>query len=141
MAKRCSPTPLNEKLYAKVKAEAMDKFESYPSIYANAWLVRRYKAEGGRYAKNCPKKKRRIPKWFREKWVDLTRPTGNNTWAPCGRLSLDMTRAEYIKTFPRCVALTRALKMTPAQRAKAVKTKRASVKKSKGAQTFVPVGD
>ena len=31
------------------KAEAKRKFKVYPSAYANAWLVRTYKARGGRY--------------------------------------------------------------------------------------------
>ena len=33
----------------KVKAEAKRKFKVYPSAYANGWLVRTYKARGGRY--------------------------------------------------------------------------------------------
>tara|TARA_Y100001937_G_scaffold19026_1_gene26229 strand:- start:904 stop:1413 length:510 start_codon:yes stop_codon:yes gene_type:complete len=44
-----SPTPKNKSLYATVKAEAKRKFKVYPSAYANAWLVRTYKARGGRY--------------------------------------------------------------------------------------------
>ena len=32
-------------------AEAKAKFAVYPSAYANAWLVRRYKALGGTYKK------------------------------------------------------------------------------------------
>ena len=44
-----SPTPKNKSLYATVKDEAKRKFKVYPSAYANAWLVRTYKARGGRY--------------------------------------------------------------------------------------------
>jgi len=44
-------TPTNPKLYAKIKAQAKQKFDVYPSAYANAWLVRTYKKEGGRYRK------------------------------------------------------------------------------------------
>lgn len=40
---------VNKKLYARVKAEAKRKFAVYPSIYANAWLVREYKKRGGTY--------------------------------------------------------------------------------------------
>ena len=43
--------PVNEALYNRVKAEAKRKFAVYPSAYANAWLVRRYKALGGTYKK------------------------------------------------------------------------------------------
>jgi hypothetical protein len=41
--------PTNPELYARVKAEAKAKFDVYPSVYANAWLVREYKKRGGGY--------------------------------------------------------------------------------------------
>lgn len=41
--------PANPELYARVKAEAKAKFRVYPSVYANAWLVREYKKRGGTY--------------------------------------------------------------------------------------------
>jgi len=43
------PVPINKKLYAQVKAEAKRKFRVYPSAYANGWLVKTYKARGGKY--------------------------------------------------------------------------------------------
>jgi len=46
---RRKSTPVNKKLYANVKAAAKRKFAVYPSAYANAWLVRTYKAKGGKY--------------------------------------------------------------------------------------------
>ena len=48
-AKKTRPIPTNKALYARVKAEAKRKFKVYPSAYANGWLVRTYKARGGRY--------------------------------------------------------------------------------------------
>ena len=47
--KKKRPVPTNKKLYARVKAEAKRKFKVYPSAYANGWLVKTYKARGGRY--------------------------------------------------------------------------------------------
>jgi hypothetical protein len=41
--------PTDPELYARVKAEAKAKFDVYPSVYANAWLVREYKKRGGGY--------------------------------------------------------------------------------------------
>jgi hypothetical protein len=41
--------PTNKKLYASVKASIKKKFKVYPSAYANAALVRAYKARGGKY--------------------------------------------------------------------------------------------
>ena len=48
--KSSSTKPKNPKLYSRVKSEAKKKFKTYPSAYANAWLVRTYKKRGGTYA-------------------------------------------------------------------------------------------
>jgi hypothetical protein len=42
-------TPSNPKLYATVVQAAKDKFDVYPSAYANAWVVAEYKRRGGMY--------------------------------------------------------------------------------------------
>lgn len=47
--KAAKNTPTNKKLYATVKAATKRKFAVYPSVYANAWLVREYKKRGGKY--------------------------------------------------------------------------------------------
>ena len=50
--------PTNAKLYEQVKAAARRKFTTYPSAYANMWLVREYKKRGGGYTvANKPKAK------------------------------------------------------------------------------------
>jgi len=43
------PVPTNKKLYSRVKSEAKRRFKVYPSAYANGWLVKTYKARGGKY--------------------------------------------------------------------------------------------
>ena len=53
------PVPTNPTLYARVKAEAKRRFKVYPSAYANGWLVRTYKARGGRYRMGTGRKRRR----------------------------------------------------------------------------------
>ena len=53
------PKPTNPKLYATVKAMAKRKFKVYPSAYANAWLVKTYKARGGRYRMGTGRKRRK----------------------------------------------------------------------------------
>jgi len=45
-----SPEPKDKTLYSRVKSEAKAKFDTYPSAYANAWLVREYKKRGGTYS-------------------------------------------------------------------------------------------
>lgn len=49
--------PINKRLYAIVKKEAMQKYKVYPSLYANAWLVKTYKERGGTYANKKSKGK------------------------------------------------------------------------------------
>jgi|TARA_R100001129_G_scaffold150932_1_gene113081 hypothetical protein len=49
-ARKKGAKPTNPALYARVKSEAKRKFKVYPSAYANGWLVRTYKARGGKYA-------------------------------------------------------------------------------------------
>jgi hypothetical protein len=41
--------PTNPELYAKVKSEAKQKFDRWPSAYGSAWLVKEYKRRGGGY--------------------------------------------------------------------------------------------
>jgi len=41
--------PSNPRLYARVVQAAKDKFDVYPSAYANAWVVGEYKRRGGTY--------------------------------------------------------------------------------------------
>ena len=49
--------PADKELYNRVKNEAKDKFDVYPSAVANAWVVREYKKRGGTYKKEPKKKK------------------------------------------------------------------------------------
>lgn len=41
--------PADKDLYERVKREAKEKFDVYPSAVANAWVVREYKKRGGKY--------------------------------------------------------------------------------------------
>lgn len=43
--------PTNPALYARVKSEAKSKFDTWPSAYGSAWLVKTYKKRGGGYRK------------------------------------------------------------------------------------------
>jgi len=44
-------TPTNPELYSRVKSEAKSKFDTWPSAYGSAWLVKTYKSRGGGYRK------------------------------------------------------------------------------------------
>jgi hypothetical protein len=41
--------PSNKELYARIVSEAKRKFDTYPSAYANGWVVQEYKRRGGKY--------------------------------------------------------------------------------------------
>lgn len=51
MAAKTKNVPTDKALYARVKAAAKEKFEVYPSAYANGWIVQEYKRRGGTYKK------------------------------------------------------------------------------------------
>ena len=49
---------LEKKLCPAGKAAAKKKFDVYPSAYANGWLVKTYKAKGGRYRMGTGRKRK-----------------------------------------------------------------------------------
>jgi hypothetical protein len=48
-AKEKDDVPTDMELYNRIKGEAKKKFDVYPSLYANNWLVGEYKRRGGKY--------------------------------------------------------------------------------------------
>lgn len=59
-----------------------------------------------------------LTEWFKEKWVDISRPKSGGGFHPCGRN--DAKTGKY----PKCVPASRAARMTPEQIASAVRRKR-----------------
>jgi hypothetical protein len=59
-----------------------------------------------------------LKEWFKEKWVDISRPKAGGGFEPCGRD--DANTGKY----PKCVPASRAARMTPEQIASAVRRKR-----------------
>lgn len=41
--------PTNKALYNRVKVATKARYDTYPSAYANGWLVQEYKRRGGKY--------------------------------------------------------------------------------------------
>lgn len=127
MTKKGKPYPLDEELYAAVKREAKRKFDVYPSIPANSWLVAEYKRRGGRYGGS--RERGGLVKWFEERWVDISRPRKDGSFPFCARSSQGQ------KGYPKCVPISVAEGMTEAERASAVARKRKAERgasKSKG---------
>ena len=59
-----------------------------------------------------------LKEWFKEKWVDISRPKPGGGFEPCGRE--DAGSGKY----PKCVPASRAARMTPEEIASAVRRKR-----------------
>jgi hypothetical protein len=114
---------LDPELYLAVKEEAKEKFDVYPSIYANSWLVREYKARGGRYADKKNNSDTGLKKWYEEKWVDMSRPmydaAGNIVdFEQCGR-----QEAHHITEggdYPKCRPKSDVMHMSDYEREMAV---------------------
>jgi hypothetical protein len=113
VSNKMNKTPVDTDLYDEVRAEAKRRFRVWPSAYASGWLVRTYKARGGRYAggrsERSPKKKKPtgIDRWFREKWVDACYFLETGKKRPCGRERSDE------KNYPYCRPSVRVSRGTP----------------------------
>lgn len=59
-----------------------------------------------------------LKEWFKEKWVDISRPKPGGGFEPCGRS--DASTGKY----PKCVPASRAARMTPEQIESAIRRKR-----------------
>ena len=89
-------SPINKRLYDKVKAEAKKRFKSWPSAYASGWLVQEYKRRGGKYrGKKSPDSN--LSRWFEEKWINVCELPKK---VPCGRPTQSLK--EWKKEYPYC---------------------------------------
>lgn len=86
------------------------------------------KGKSGKMVPNCvPIGGKSLDKWFKEDWVDLSRPKKGGGFEPCGRQDADSGK------YPKCVPAAKAAKMTPAEITSAVRRKR----KAESTQTRV----
>ena len=137
-----SPEPTDKELYSRVKSEAKDKFEVWPSAYASGWLTKEYKRRFKENSKNKGKSpyKGRKPKasiekeskglktWFDEKWVDISRENEDGSHPSCGRPGGDLNEKNFKKKYPKCVPESKADKMTEKEKESAVRRKREKVR-------------
>jgi len=135
-----APEPTDKALYNRVKNEAKEKFEVWPSAYASGWLTKEYK----RRFKDNPKNKGKSPykgkkkssldveaggltKWFDEKWVDISRENEDGSHPSCGRPGGDLNKENFKKKYPKCVPESKADDMTEKEKESAVRRKREKV--------------
>ena len=61
-----------------------------------------------------------LSKWFKEKWVDISRPKKGGGYKKCGR------KKAKSKAYPKCVPAAKAARMTAKQKRSAIRRKRAA---------------
>lgn len=61
-----------------------------------------------------------LTKWFKEDWVDISRPKKGGGFEKCGRTKSGK------KSYPKCVPAAKAARMTEAQKKSAIRRKRAA---------------
>ena len=98
-------TPVDKKLYEKVKRDAKKKFDVWPSAYASGWLVREYKRRGGKYRGKKPSASKGLARWFEEEWIDVCHLPKK---VSCGRKT-----AKSPRKYPYCRPYKRVNKSTP----------------------------
>ena len=59
-----------------------------------------------------------LTRWFKENWVDISRPKKGGGYMPCGRKTSKKGK------YPKCVPAAKAARMTKAQKASAIRRKR-----------------
>ena len=100
------PSPINKKLYDKVKEEAKRKFKVWPSAYASGWVVKEYKSRGGKYT-GKKSSSSGISRWYKEKWIDVCKLPKK---VSCGRTKLSRS---WKKNYPYCRPSIRVNSSTP----------------------------
>ena len=61
-----------------------------------------------------------LTKWFKENWVDISRPKKGGGYKPCGRKTSKKGK------YPKCVPASRAARMKKSQKRSAIRRKRAA---------------
>ena len=61
-----------------------------------------------------------LTKWFKEDWVDISRPKKGGGFEKCGRTKSGS------KKYPKCLTAAKAAPLTPAKRKSAIRRKRAA---------------
>ena len=66
-----------------------------------------------------------LKKWFAEKWVDIGSKRKDGSFAPCGRTK---QKKDAKRKYPKCVPMSKAMRMSAKQKQSAVRRKRIAEK-------------
>lgn len=124
-------TPTNKSLWDSCVAWAKRKYDVWPSAYASGAAAKRYKSKGGKWKKsksnesisNFTEFNEDLDKWFKEKWVDISKKNKDGSHPPCGRE--DASKGGY----PKCRKAKVAAKMSDKEKKNSVGRKRSAEKK------------
>lgn len=67
-----------------------------------------------------------LAKWFKERWVDVSRPKEGGGYEPCGR-----EEGGKRKAYPKCLPAKKAAGLSESERKSAVRRKRSAVQKAR----------
>ena len=74
-----------------------------------------------------------LKQWFKQKWVDISRPKKGGGFKSCGRKKAKKSS----KGYPKCVPAAKAARMTKSQIRSAIRRKRSKPQGVKGKPTYV----
>lgn len=135
--------PTNPGLWSRAISEAKKRFRVYPSAYANGWAAKWYKKQGGgwktekSYDDVGHSSMKDLRDWFKEKWVDISRPKKGGGYEPCGRKTEGMSESDYRNKYPKCVPASVAARMSDRQKRSAIARKREQGKPKGGKPSMV----
>jgi hypothetical protein len=78
-----------------------------------------------------------LKKWFKEKWVDISRKTKSGGHPPCGASAGKKERGSGKRKYPKCVPAAKAAGMSAKQKRSAIIRKRKHGSTSRGKAKFV----
>lgn len=78
-----------------------------------------------------------LKKWFKEKWVDISRKTKTGGHPPCGASAGKKERKGGKRKYPKCVPAAKAARMSAKQKRSAIIRKRKYGSTKKGKAKFV----
>ena len=137
--------PADQKLYDRVKRRVYAKMPQH-SAYRSGHLVKAYKAafsksHGARKQPYVGTGTKPLRRWFKEKWVDVSRKDKDGKHPPCGRTKAKKGRKGYPKCRPSVKVSSKTPKtsgsMTEGEKRAATKRKRAKRQGVGGKPTIV----
>lgn len=121
--------PKNKSLWDSCVSWAKSKYDVWPSAYACGAAAKRYKSKGGKWKSknesinNFEEFNENLDKWFKEKWVDISKTNPDGSHPPCGRKDADKGG------YPKCRKVRVASKMSQKEKKNSVQRKRRVEKK------------